>query len=223
MGRGAPAADRVKSVALLVGDRRAPLRHAQAECDVGDALARRMGIPEPIVHVLGDVFERWDGKGHPHGKRGDESALLARVVVIADVLEIAFSRYRHDAAFETARKRSGGRFDPSLASTFCHHAPELLAGLGAASVWETYLDAEPDPHCQVTPALVSRYAEAFAPAVDLKPVWTAHSYSVGLLAASSGEAAGFDGATVERLRLAGWLHDLGRVAVPNAIWDKPGP
>ena len=25
-----------------------------------------------------------------------------------------------------------------------------------------------------------------------------------------------------QLRIAGWLHDLGRVAVPNLIWDKPG-
>lgn len=224
VGRGAPAADRVKGVARLIGDRSAPLRHAQAECDVGDALARRMGIPEPIVAALGDLFERWDGKGHPHGKQGEESALLVRVVVVADVLEIAFSRYGADAAIETAGKRSGGRFDPSLVSTFREHAPELLAGLGAASVWELYLDAEPEPHCQVTPALVSRYAEAFARAVDLKSVWTAtHSYDVGNLAAASGQAAGLDQATVDKLRLAGWLHDLGRVAVPNAIWDKPGP
>lgn len=214
----------LRGMAALIGDRSAPLRHAQAECDVGDALARLMGIPQPIVVALADVFERWDGKGFPSGKKGDESALLARVVVVADVLEIAFSRYGLAAAFETARKRSGGRFDPSLIATFSAYAPELFAGLGAASAWELYLDTEPEPHCQVTPALVARYAEAFARAVDLKSVWTAtHSHSVGLLAAAAGQAAGLDSATVEQLRLAGWLHDLGRVAVPNAIWDKPGP
>ncbi|HEV3402603.1 MAG TPA: HD domain-containing phosphohydrolase, partial [Acidimicrobiales bacterium] len=153
----------------------------------------------------------------------DESALLARVVIVADVLEIAFSRYGLDVALDTARRRSGRRFDPSLVSTFCAHAAGLLDGLGSASVWELYLHGEPEPHCQVSPALVARYAEAFARAVDLKSVWTAtHSYSVGVLAAASGQAVGFEQWGVEQLRVAGWLHDLGRVAVANAIWDKPG-
>ena len=174
--------------------------------------------------ALGDLFERWDGKGYPSGKKGDESALLARVVIVADVLEIAFSRYGLDATLETARKRSGGRFDPALVATFCDHAPNLLAELGTGSVWELFLGAEPESHCQVSPALVERYAEAFARAVDLKSVWTAtHSYGVGVLAAAAGQAAGLEQATVRDLRIAGWLHDLGRVAVPNLIWDKPGP
>jgi HD-GYP domain-containing protein (c-di-GMP phosphodiesterase class II) len=224
VGRGAPTVDRVKGLVSLLGDPSAPRRHAQAECDVGEALAHQLGISEPIVVALGDLFERWDGKGFPSGKKGDESAILARVVIVAEVLEIAFSRYGIGAAVQTARKRSGGRFDPALASTFCQHAPELFAGLTTGSVWELFLESEPEPHCQVTPALVERYAEAFARAVDLKSVWTAtHSYDVGILAAASAEAAGLERSTVRQLRTAGWLHDLGRVAVPNLIWDKPGP
>jgi HD-GYP domain-containing protein (c-di-GMP phosphodiesterase class II) len=224
VGRGAPPLDRVKGLASLFADRSAPRRHASAECDVGEALARQLGIAEPIVVALGDLFERWDGRGYPSGKKGHESALLARVVIVAEVLEIAFSRYGIGAAIETARKRSGGRFDPGLVSTFCEHAPELLAGLTTGSVWELFLESEPDPYCHVTPPLVERYAEAFARAVDLKSVWTAtHSYDVGVLAAASAEAAGLDSSSVRELRTAGWLHDLGRVAVPNLIWDKPGP
>lgn len=224
VGRGAPAVDRAKGLLSLVGDPSAPLRHAQAECDVGEALARKLGIAEPITSALGDMFERWDGKGHPSAKRGEESALLARVVIVAEVLEIALSRYGAGAAVETARRRSGGRFDPALVSTFCEYAGELTEGLSTGSVWELFLESEPEPRCHVTPALVESYAEAFARAVDLKSVWTAtHSYDVGVLAAASAQAAGLDQASLRQLRTAGWLHDLGRVAVPNLIWDKPGP
>ena len=224
VGRGASPVDRMKGVVTLVSDRSAPLRHAEAECDVGEALARRMGIPEPVVAALSDVFERWDGKGYPRGKEGEEIAGLARVVTIAEVLELAFSRYGLDVALETARRRSGGRFDPGLVATFRAHAADLVAGLGSSSVWELYLGVEPEPHCQISPALVERYAEAFARAVDLKSVWTAtHSYGVGVLAAGAGAAAGMVRSKIDELRLAGWLHDLGRVAVPNLIWDKPGP
>ena len=224
VGRGAPPANRIRGIVGLFTDPSAPMRHAQTECDVGDALARRIGMPATIVEALGDLFERWDGKGHPHRKHGEDIALLARVVAAADVLEIGFSRNGLEATVATATKRSGGRFDPRIVETFCGHTPDLCAGLGAASVWDAFLDAEPAPHRTVTPAVLDRYAEAFARAVDLKSVWTAtHSHTVGVVAAAAGEAAGLERAAVDELRIAGWLHDLGRVAVPNLIWDKPGP
>jgi HD-GYP domain-containing protein (c-di-GMP phosphodiesterase class II)/DNA-binding CsgD family transcriptional regulator len=224
VGAGAPTAKRVKGLATLLTDRSAPLEHAQAECDVGDALARKIGMPDTILAALGDVFERWDGKGHPNGKSGDDIHQLARIVTIAEVLEIGEHRYGLEGALATARARSGGRFDPALIDVFCAAAPELFAGFDGGSVWDVYLDAEPPPHQNVTPAVVTTYAEAFARAVDLKSVWTAtHSHTVGVLAATAGEVAGLDTRAVEELRIAGWLHDLGRVAVPNLVWDKPGP
>ncbi|MGH9226400.1 MAG: HD domain-containing phosphohydrolase [Acidimicrobiales bacterium] len=224
VGRGASTAGRARGIVELLTDPSAPQRHAQSECDVGDALARRIGMPGPIVVALGDLFERWDGKGHPNRKQGEEIAPLARLVAAADVLEIGFSRYGLDAVVETARNRSGGRFDPAIVETFCDHAPALFDGMGAGSVWDGFLDSEPPPHRSVTPAVVARYAEAFARTVDLKSVWTpVHSHSVGVLAAAAGESAGLTPPAIEQLRIAGWLHDLGRVAVPNLIWDKPGP
>jgi HD-GYP domain-containing protein (c-di-GMP phosphodiesterase class II) len=223
VGKGAPTTKRVLGLAAILTDRSAPLAHAQAECDVGDALARKIGMPDTVLAALGDVFERWDGKGYPAGKVADDIHPLARVVAIADVLEIGEHRHGLDGALATARARSGGRFDPALIDAFCGAADELFDGLDGGSIWDVYLDAEPMPHRQVTPAAVDKYAEAFARAVDLKSVWTpAHSHAVGLLAAATGQAAGLGRDVVDDLRVAGWLHDLGRVAVPNLIWDKPG-
>lgn len=224
VGAGAPMSKRVKGLATLLTNRSAPLEHAQAECDVGDALARKIGMPETILDALGDVFERWDGKGYPLGKSADGIDLLARVVTIAEVLELGEHRYGLDGALATAKARSGGRFDPDLIEVFCGAASELFDGFDGGSVWDVYLDAEPAPHRDVTPAVVASYAEAFARAVDLKSVWTAtHSHTVGVLGAAAGAAAGLDPGAVDELRIAGWLHDLGRVAVPNLVWDKPGP
>ena len=224
VGRRAPAARRVKGVLELITDRSAPLRHAQAECDIGDALARSISMPTTVVGAVNDVFERWDGKGHPHHKQGGEIALPARIVAVADVLELAFTRFGVEGTVAIARRRSAGRFDPGLVETFCANTGGLLEGLGSASVWDLFLDSEPPPYRNVTPAVVATYAEAFARAVDLKSVWTAaHSHTVGVVAAAAGESAGLERASVEQLRIAGWLHDLGRVAIPNLVWDKPGP
>jgi HD-GYP domain-containing protein (c-di-GMP phosphodiesterase class II) len=59
--------------------------------------------------------------------------------------------------------------------------------------------------------------------VDLKSTFTlGHSRGVAALARRAAASLGLDGDDVERLELAALLHDLGRVGVSNAIWDKPG-
>lgn len=49
-----------------------------------------------------------------------------------------------------------------------------------------------------------------------------HSQMVGHLAAVTATRLGFDAEDVARIRLAGILHDIGKVAVPDAVLDKPG-
>lgn len=228
VGRGAPLPSRARGVVTLLTHPSAAQGHAHAQCDVADALARHLQMPDPVLAALAALFERWDGKGHPNRLAGDDIPMLSRIVAAADVVEIAVSRLGRDGALATAAKRSGGRFDPAVVQAVTAHAGAVFAGLepggGAGSVWDDFLAAEPGPPRQVSPAVVDRYAAAFARAVDLKSVWTAsHSYDVGVLAEAAGRAAGLDEPTVTRLRLAGWLHDLGRLAVANAVWDKPGP
>jgi HD-GYP domain-containing protein (c-di-GMP phosphodiesterase class II) len=46
---------------------------------------------------------------------------------------------------------------------------------------------------------------------------------VAELARAAAEAIGLPPTEIDAVELAGWLHDLGRVSVSNAIWDKPGP
>ena len=122
------------------------------------------------------------------------------------------------------QRRSGGHLDPTIAAAFAAGATDLLAPIAAGSMWDVVLDAEPGPPVALTEGGFDRAAGAFARYVDIKSVWTVgHSTGVAELAAAAGEAAGLDAAAQTRLRRAGWLHDLGRVAVPNRVWDKPGP
>ena len=66
--------------------------------------------------------------------------------------------------------------------------------------------------------------EAIAAFVDVKsPYSLGHSRAVAELAARAGAALALKEEEVRTLRRAGLLHDLGRLGVSNAIWDKPGP
>ena len=68
----------------------------------------------------------------------------------------------------------------------------------------------PLPHCLSSRATLSPLAERF--------IGCARE-----LAEEAGRHEGLDAATCEVLRRAALVHDLGRVAVENGIWDKRGP
>jgi diguanylate cyclase (GGDEF)-like protein/putative nucleotidyltransferase with HDIG domain len=67
-------------------------------------------------------------------------------------------------------------------------------------------------------------AEGLARAVDARDAYTGeHSAEVGELAARIAARMGRDPDEVELLRLAGSLHDVGKLAIPEDILRKPGP
>jgi diguanylate cyclase (GGDEF)-like protein len=69
-----------------------------------------------------------------------------------------------------------------------------------------------------------RAAASLAHAVDARDAYTgSHSYMVGELAARVAKHMGLESEQIELTRLAGSLHDLGKLAIPEEILRKPGP
>lgn len=65
--------------------------------------------------------------------------------------------------------------------------------------------------------------EAFATAIDVKHVNIhGHSLRVGRYAAAIAEAMGIEPGEVAAIRSAGYLHDIGKVAVDRRLFGKPG-
>src|SRR6202012_1467614 len=66
--------------------------------------------------------------------------------------------------------------------------------------------------------------EAIADFADVKSPYTiGHSRGVADLAGEAARVFGLSETAARQVRLAGLVHDLGRLGVPNTIWDKPGP
>lgn len=82
----------------------------------------------PFLTIARDIalshHERWDGTGYPHGLRGEEIPLAARIVAVADVYDALTSRrvYKNAYSHETARDiivaDSEKHFDPNVVTAF---------------------------------------------------------------------------------------------------------
>jgi HD-GYP domain-containing protein (c-di-GMP phosphodiesterase class II) len=111
-----------------------------------------------------------------------------------------------------------------VADAFQRYAAEIFAELPADRLHEAALAAEPEPKVRIPASGLDGLARAFADFIDLKsPYTTGHSTGVAELAEGGARHAGCTEAEVAALRQAALLHDLGRVAVPNGIWDAPRP
>ena len=77
---------------------------------------------------------------------------------------------------------------------------------------------------QSLPQAVLDTVTSLAFAIDAKDHYTqGHSQKVSAYAALIAEALGMNDAEVDEIRLAGILHDIGKVAIPETILNKAGP
>ena len=144
-----------------------------------DTLARRLGLGQEVCDTIGQTFERWDGKGIPHGTKGEDLLLPARIVALADVVEVYHRTSGDDGAVSVARERSGTQFDPALADLVAAEAPMLFEDLDLATSWGAVIDAEPGLTPPLPEDALDNALEAIANFVDIKSPFTlGHSRGV---------------------------------------------
>ena len=191
-------------------------------CERGAEIARGIGLDEDAATAIVQLFEHWDGNGHPGDRAGEEISPLARMACLAQTMEFFWQQGGAAAACAVARDRRGTWFDPTLV--------DAVDPLERDTAFWASLH-EPDVHAvepadrveRADDARLDRIAEAFAGIVDAKSPFTArHSAGVAAIAVGVAAALGLDGAAQRIVHRAGLLHDVGKLGVSNQILDKPG-
>jgi putative nucleotidyltransferase with HDIG domain len=219
----APVRERVRAWARLASPGAADTIN-QSHCEVAAGLAEGLGVGASVITALGQLYERFDGRGLTPGLGGDRIVLAARVMHAAQVIEVALRLGGEAGAVAALGARRGGQVDPGIVDAFAREPRSILAGLGAPSCTGALLLAEPEPPLVALRAQRDRIAEVLARVADLKSTFTLdHSPRVAELAGRCAPAMGLSTADRASLRAAALLHDVGRVALPNGLWDKPGP
>jgi diguanylate cyclase (GGDEF)-like protein len=235
-------------LALRENDRLLARSRVQAETDALTGLPNRRRLKadlgaalesgEPYVLVLLDLngFKAYnDAFGHAAG-----DAVLVR---LGAALEKA-------AGTGTAYRMGGDEFcalahcSPERAKSFSSRCAEAMALRGQGFSITAAHGAVAIPGDHDTPASVLALADErmyqqkrggrmpaarqsanvlSALAEEHAPLLARHMRAVGDLAYEAGVELGLVGAELEALRYAASLHDIGKLAIPEDILDKPGP
>jgi HD-GYP domain-containing protein (c-di-GMP phosphodiesterase class II) len=196
-------------------------------CTQGGAIVRSLGFGSGVVQAVESIEEHWDGRGQPRGLGGEEIPLLARVLCLAQSIDVFAMVDGPRSALSMADSRKGKWFDPSLvrATEDLGQSLEAWCALGERELGEAVRSGEPgDASLLAGPDALDRIALAFAGVVDAKSPYTAaHSYRVTEMSLAIARRLGFDEPTLRQLKRAALLHDIGKLSLSNSILDKPGP
>jgi HD-GYP domain-containing protein (c-di-GMP phosphodiesterase class II) len=224
VGKGATPLGRARAVFMAVSKGQRFDRELNLfSCEVAAHMARRLSLGSVVQRSLNEIEERWDGK-RTRGLSGEDIALPVRFAQAASQAMLFARLGGPDLAVEVIGRRAGTALDPSIADAFLRCGRELLAEVASSDACVAVIEAEPEPCRRIAEPDLDNVARAFADMVDLKSPYThGHSSGVARLAEAAAEDLGLGRDEVANVRRAGLLHDLGKVGVPNGIWDKPGP
>ncbi len=218
-----PAAHLVRFAAVVASGPAAPRRRLTAHCEVGERFAERLGLASGVRRGLWFVFERWDGKGLPRGVAGESIPRCARLLHVARDCDVFHRLGGPGAVAELLRRRSGSAYEPALAGAAGRELPAVFESFEHESAWDEVLAAEPGSGRVFTDGSLDDACGVIADFADLKSAYTlGHSRAVAELAEAAGWRRGLAEREATVLRRAGLVHDLGRVGVSTAIWDKAG-
>lgn len=111
--------------------------HPEIGCRILKSLAKLSFTLPGVLHH----HERWDGKGYPHGLKGEEIPLMARILAVADAFDAMSTSRPYRVAMplektvEVLRDGAGTYWDPDLIPPFLkqiseERRPKKQASLG---------------------------------------------------------------------------------------------
>lgn len=209
---------------------RKPVANLYTHAEAGYNLLSESSLFRPIAKPILHHHDHWDGSS-PSGLAGKDIPLLARIINLSDSLEVRLADDRfileqREIILESLAAQSSSQFDPELVGALKEVACQESFWLDLANplYYENFfrrLGGSSQLYLGINDIL--SVAEIFATIVDRTSQYTArHSRSVAAVSAFLAAAKGYSDAEVNQMRIAGLLHDLGKLAVPNAVLEKPG-
>lgn len=127
---------------------------------IGQVILEQASSLRDAIPVVLHHHERFNGGGYPHGLKGAEIPLGARIVAVADAYHAMIhdrpysSARAHHEALEELRQHAGSQFDPDVVAVFCQIYQEGVPPDGLEEVHRLHERASGgltriDPHARI--------------------------------------------------------------------------
>lgn len=154
----------------------------------------------------------------------------SQLLFLADYLERIIDRHhfilhQKDDIISRIRSMSGASIHPRVVDLFLSvaHREEFWLDLVSPRLYSLLLNEGPFGKIEISFSDISIIAELFRNIIDFRSRFTStHSSGVAASASMLAKIFGLTDAEVELMEVAGNLHDIGKLAIPRSILDKPG-
>lgn len=196
-------------------------------CIYGEKNIAKIPFKTNVSKVILYHHEQADGRG-PFRKVWQETPLFARIIHLADIIDAIansaeFTQGKWDICCEFLEKQKGKLFDDECVEAFFETVSKdtfisFADGSFESKLWEIV----PRKKQIFDWNTCKNIADFFASIVDYKSPFTSkHSIGVAEKAAQYARYIGYDVLDIEKMYLAGALHDIGKMMVGNEILEKP--
>lgn len=217
---------------LYHGDPRIMEKH----CYEGAVMVERFPSGSILASAIRYHHETPDPKHSALGTPSEEVPLMARILSLADKVDLRLknrlSNHRErDEILKWVAEGSGTLFYPEVVAAFENVARKEAFWLDVeqSDLLQIALGLLCEQwHLPATRKLEYKFTEdlamTFADLIDQKSQFTArHSRRVADTVKHLASGLGWDTDPLNEIYVAGLLHDLGKLAIPKKILDKPGP
>lgn len=224
LGVGRPVEVRESMLEAVLADPERTRASFAQMCEVAQRFGAWLGLAPGVQAALEYVFARWDGKGLPREIGGEAMPLPARLLHVARDISLFLSAGGPEAARTVIDERAGEAYEPRLVELALANFDDAVNELDETRLWQIALEREPFPQVNLLGERIDAGFEAIATLIGLKSPWLReHSVTVADLAEAAAWRIELPADDVTFLRRAALAHDLGRISVPNSIWEKPAP
>ena len=205
---------------------RSEVTNCEVHCILGEKLLAQFSIFRPASQIV-----RFHHTGWEHWEKSIDNPVVfqSQILVAADLLERSVNRrqyilHQDRDLISRISSLSGAVIHPDIVDIFrsATAREDFWLDLVSPRLYSILLHDGPCRAVEIDQSHLLEISELFRNLIDFRSRFTAtHSSGVAASASAISRVFGFTESETEMMEVAGNLHDLGKMAVPNKILDKP--
>lgn len=203
------------------------VENVEDHCMRGDILLSNIPWLKEAAKIIRFHHNEWQ-----HWKESIESPIVfeSQLLFIADYLERQIKReeyilHQHEEIISNIDSLSGTLFHPQVVELFhmISNREEFWLDLVSSRLYSLLLNEGPFRKIEVDFSDIVLISELFRNIIDFRSRFTStHSSGVAASASMLSKLFGLTDTEIKLSEVAGNLHDIGKLVIPNSILDKPG-